>query len=499
MGNLRRLLHTLRSPQSPEVGTPEWLEAAAAQLGLPTPTPPYQIQVADSPQTGDSPDLGMPAASPSILPQPRSAGAVHRLASSLACELAETTALSSAMAVWAAATRLERHLQIGTRWFALAMLTRAMERWRRCERHERVLGAATREAPWVAAGRAITVWLSYAAEQQFVRFLDGIAGTRTVTRRLRLWRRRAAERRQQEARRRCLIVIGGPRGLFRADLPFGDAADACAFRQTVARALSTWRQFELCAHVEALDGHRVRQAAARRALYAWQRAVHTRHATVARALGRTYATLARTLRVWRARIAAERDVTLRAASGSRGVQTLARALRTWRIRLASARPLRLPLRALAGSGRLPRQRALRMWRGWTAAVRPLRALAGSGWLPRRRALRMWRGWTADVRPLRARTSRVRSSLLARALCAWRARQAIDGLLRVLADERGSRGSRVGRMPLAIMWRRWRRRAAHAAACAARAARAERAWASARRHAEQVRTLQGGPLMASDGL
>jgi hypothetical protein len=255
--------------------------------------------------------------------------------------------------------------------------------------------------------------------------------------------------------------------------------------------------------------------------------VHTRQATVSRALGRTYATLARTLRVWRARIAAERDVTLRAASGSRGVQTLARALRTWRIRLASARPLRLPLRALAGSGRLPRQRALRMWRGWTAAVRPLRALAGSGWLPRqralrmwrgwtadvrplralagsgwlprRRALRMWRGWTADVRPLRARTSRVRSSLLARALCAWRARQAIDGLLRVLADERGSRGSRVGRMPLAIMWRRWRRRAAHAAACAARAARAERAWASARRHAEQVRTLQGGPLMASDGL
>jgi hypothetical protein len=332
-----------------------------------------------------------------------------------------------------------------------------------------------------------------------VRFLDGIAGTRTVTRRLRLWRRRAAERRQQEARRRCLIVIGGPRGLFRADLPFGDAADACAFRQTVARALSTWRQFELCAHVEALDGQRVRQAAARRALYAWQRAVHTRQATVARALGRTYATLARTLRVWRARIAAERDVTLRAASGSRGVQTLARALRTWRIRLASARPLRLPLRALAGSGWLPRQRALRMWRGWTAAVRPLRALAGSGWLPRRRALRMWRGWTADVRPLRARTSRVRSSLLARALCAWRARQAIDGLLRVLADERGSRGSRVGRMPLAIMWRRWRRRAAHAAACAARAARAERAWASARRHAEQVRTLQGGPLMASVGL
>jgi hypothetical protein len=471
MGNLRRLLHTLRSPQSPEVGTPEWLEAAAAQLGLPTPTPPYQIQVADSPQTDDSPDLGMPAASPSILPQPRSAGAVHRLASSLACELAETTALSSAMAVWAAATRLERHLQIGTRWFALAMLTRAMERWRRCERHERVLGAATREAPWVAAGRAITVWLSYAAEQQFVRFLDGIAGTRTVTRRLRLWRRRAAERRQQEARRRCLIVIGGPRGPVRADLPFGDAADACAFRQTVARALSTWRQFELCAHVEALDGQRMRQAAARRALYAWQRAVHTRQATVARALGRTYATLARTLRVWRARIAAERDVTLRAASGSRGVQTLARALRTWRIRLASARPLRLPLRALAGSGRLPRQRALRMWRGWTV----------------------------DVRPLRARTSRVRSSLLARALCAWRARQAIDGLLLVLADERGSRGSRVGRMPLAIMWRRWRRRAAHAAACAARAARAERAWASARRHAEQVRTLQGGPLMASDGL
>ena len=458
MGNLRRLLHTLRSPQSPEL--PEWLETAAAQLGLPTPTPPYQIQVPDSPQTGDSPDLGMPAASPSILPQPRSAGAVHRLASSLACELAETTALSSAMAVWAAATRLERHLQIGTRWFALAMLTRAMERWRRCERHERVLGAATREAPWVAAGRAITVWLSYAAEQQFVRFLDGIAGTRTVTRRLRFWRRRAAERRQQEARRRCLIVVGGPRGPMRADLPFEDAAAAYAFRQTAARVLSTWRQFELSAHVEALDGQRVRQAAVRRALHAWQRAVHTWQATIARALGRTYATLVRTLRVWRssARIAAERDVTLRAASGSRGAQTLARALRSWRVRLASVRPLRLPFRALAGSGRLPR----------------------------RRALRMWRGWTADVRPLRARASRVSSILLARALCAWRARQAIDGLLRVLADERGSRGSRVGRMPLAIMWRRWRRRAAHAAARAARAARAERAWASARRHAEQVR-------------